>query len=206
MQSDSSTFHTVNPGEKKMERQKDKEMGKRKEYVKRKDAKMLRCVRPEFICTKRMSEHKTQQRLSCEASSCTDCHSKCFKPLGKGFQAGGRGDADGGYARMGTRTGARNTAEAEHGRCAETKERVTECEAEEAHGSTGDNIEEDYSAVLRADVIYAVMTLNPLLLFASSGQNGMTDEQKDNTTVFTKILDSLLDGYDNRLRPRTGRS
>ncbi|MED6251489.1 Gamma-aminobutyric acid receptor subunit alpha-1, partial [Ataeniobius toweri] len=38
----------------------------------------------------------------------------------------------------------------------------------------------------------------------SSGQNGMTDEQKDNTTVFTKILDSLLDGYDNRLRPGLG--
>lgn len=32
----------------------------------------------------------------------------------------------------------------------------------------------------------------------------MTDEQKDNTTVFTKILDSLLDGYDNRLRPGLG--
>lgn len=43
-----------------------------------------------------------------------------------------------------------------------------------------------------------------LLCFASSGQNGMTDEQKDNTTVFTKILDSLLDGYDNRLRPGLG--
>lgn len=46
MQSDSSTFHTVNPGDKKIERQKDKEMGcaerKRKEYVERKDAKMLR--------------------------------------------------------------------------------------------------------------------------------------------------------------------
>lgn len=48
------------------------------------------------------------------------------------------------------------------------------------------------------------MTLNLLLCFASSGQNGMTDEQKDNTTVFTKILDSLLDGYDNRLRPGLG--
>uniref|UniRef100_A0A3P8WJS3 Gamma-aminobutyric acid type A receptor subunit alpha1 n=1 Tax=Cynoglossus semilaevis TaxID=244447 RepID=A0A3P8WJS3_CYNSE len=43
-----------------------------------------------------------------------------------------------------------------------------------------------------------------LLTCPSSGQNGMTDEQKDNTTVFTKILDSLLDGYDNRLRPGLG--
>uniref|UniRef100_A0A3B4AFJ3 Neurotransmitter-gated ion-channel ligand-binding domain-containing protein n=1 Tax=Periophthalmus magnuspinnatus TaxID=409849 RepID=A0A3B4AFJ3_9GOBI len=46
-------------------------------------------------------------------------------------------------------------------------------------------------------------------LFSSSslispGQNGMTDEQKDDTKVFTKILDSLLDGYDNRLRPGLG--
>ncbi|XP_076130679.1 gamma-aminobutyric acid receptor subunit alpha-1 isoform X2 [Alosa pseudoharengus] len=38
----------------------------------------------------------------------------------------------------------------------------------------------------------------------SSGTNGVTDEQKDNTTVFTRILDSLLDGYDNRLRPGLG--
>ncbi|KAG7471519.1 gamma-aminobutyric acid receptor subunit alpha-1-like [Solea senegalensis] len=58
-----------------------------------------------------------------------------------------------------------------------------------------------FFAVL-ADLTLTV-TLN-LLCFASSGQNGMTDEQKDNTTVFTKILDSLLDGYDNRLRPGLG--
>lgn len=45
---------------------------------------------------------------------------------------------------------------------------------------------------------------NSYLCSGSSGQNGMTDEQKDNTTVFTKILDSLLDGYDNRLRPGLG--
>lgn len=43
-----------------------------------------------------------------------------------------------------------------------------------------------------------------LFLFVSSGQNGQTDEQKDNTTVFTRILDRLLDGYDNRLRPGLG--
>nr|7PBD_A Chain A, Gamma-aminobutyric acid receptor subunit alpha-1 [Homo sapiens]7PBZ_A Chain A, Gamma-aminobutyric acid receptor subunit alpha-1 [Homo sapiens]7PC0_A Chain A, Gamma-aminobutyric acid receptor subunit alpha-1 [Homo sapiens] len=30
------------------------------------------------------------------------------------------------------------------------------------------------------------------------------DELKDNTTVFTRILDRLLDGYDNRLRPGLG--
>ncbi|XP_022061830.2 gamma-aminobutyric acid receptor subunit alpha-1 isoform X1 [Acanthochromis polyacanthus] len=38
----------------------------------------------------------------------------------------------------------------------------------------------------------------------SSGQNGAPHEPTDNTTVFTKILDSLLDGYDNRLRPGLG--
>lgn len=41
-----------------------------------------------------------------------------------------------------------------------------------------------------------------LLLLLSSGQNGVAGE--GNTTVFTKILDSLLDGYDNRLRPGLG--
>ncbi|KAG7215394.1 hypothetical protein INR49_022519, partial [Caranx melampygus] len=52
------------------------------------------------------------------------------------------------------------------------------------------------------------LRLPSLLLFlqsySSSGQNDLTDEKKDNTTVFTKILDSLLDGYDNRLRPGLG--
>ncbi|ROJ62440.1 Gamma-aminobutyric acid receptor subunit alpha-1 [Anabarilius grahami] len=37
-----------------------------------------------------------------------------------------------------------------------------------------------------------------------SGWKKNADEQKDNTTVFTRILDSLLDGYDNRLRPGLG--
>ncbi|XP_069395705.1 gamma-aminobutyric acid receptor subunit alpha-1 isoform X2 [Paralichthys olivaceus] len=49
-----------------------------------------------------------------------------------------------------------------------------------------------------------LLAANGVLSAKSSGQNGMTDEQKDNTTVFTKILDSLLDGYDNRLRPGLG--
>ncbi|KAG8128789.1 hypothetical protein E2320_015607, partial [Naja naja] len=33
------------------------------------------------------------------------------------------------------------------------------------------------------------------------GQTSLQDEIKDNTTIFTRILDRLLDGYDNRLRP-----
>ncbi|TKS83070.1 Gamma-aminobutyric acid receptor subunit alpha-1 GABA(A) receptor subunit alpha-1 [Collichthys lucidus] len=49
-----------------------------------------------------------------------------------------------------------------------------------------------------------LLVANSVLGGKSSGQNGISDEQKDNTTVFTKILDSLLDGYDNRLRPGLG--
>ncbi|MGH0127869.1 UNVERIFIED_CONTAM: hypothetical protein FKN15_018733 [Acipenser sinensis] len=36
------------------------------------------------------------------------------------------------------------------------------------------------------------------------GQTPNLEAVKDNTTVFTRILDSLLDGYDNRLRPGLG--
>lgn len=43
-------------------------------------------------------------------------------------------------------------------------------------------------------------------LVVYSSQNGKDDDPKDNTTVFTRILDSLLDGYDNRLRPGLGGS
>ncbi|KAG2456027.1 GBRA1 protein, partial [Polypterus senegalus] len=38
----------------------------------------------------------------------------------------------------------------------------------------------------------------------AAGQKSNVEEMVDNTTVFTKILDSLLDGYDNRLRPGLG--
>lgn len=51
--------------------------------------------------------------------------------------------------------------------------------------------------------LWGHLTLNLLLILLSSGQNGVADERND-TTVFTKILDSLLDGYDNRLRPGLG--
>ncbi|RXM94284.1 Gamma-aminobutyric acid receptor subunit alpha-3 [Acipenser ruthenus] len=32
----------------------------------------------------------------------------------------------------------------------------------------------------------------------------LPDDGKDNITIFTRILDRLLDGYDNRLRPGLG--
>ncbi|XP_063042207.1 gamma-aminobutyric acid receptor subunit alpha-2-like [Engraulis encrasicolus] len=51
-----------------------------------------------------------------------------------------------------------------------------------------------------------------LMLFKPSVQTGVVvghreplpDDSKDNITIFTKILDRLLDGYDNRLRPGLG--
>ncbi|TTC00266.1 Gamma-aminobutyric acid receptor subunit alpha-3 [Bagarius yarrelli] len=51
-----------------------------------------------------------------------------------------------------------------------------------------------------------------LMLLEPSLQNGavaghrepLPDDSKDNITIFTRILDRLLDGYDNRLRPGLG--
>lgn len=34
--------------------------------------------------------------------------------------------------------------------------------------------------------------------------SSVKDETNDNITIFTRILDGLLDGYDNRLRPGLG--
>ncbi|XP_066570922.1 gamma-aminobutyric acid receptor subunit alpha-3 [Amia ocellicauda] len=52
-----------------------------------------------------------------------------------------------------------------------------------------------------------------LMVFASLAQTGLLrhddllpDDSKDNITIFTRILDRLLDGYDNRLRPGLGES
>ncbi|XP_066501689.1 gamma-aminobutyric acid receptor subunit alpha-3-like [Hoplias malabaricus] len=52
------------------------------------------------------------------------------------------------------------------------------------------------------------------MLLDPSTQNGavaghrepLPDDSKDNITIFTRILDRLLDGYDNRLRPGLGES
>nr|XP_015206545.1 PREDICTED: gamma-aminobutyric acid receptor subunit alpha-3-like [Lepisosteus oculatus]XP_015206546.1 PREDICTED: gamma-aminobutyric acid receptor subunit alpha-3-like [Lepisosteus oculatus]XP_015206547.1 PREDICTED: gamma-aminobutyric acid receptor subunit alpha-3-like [Lepisosteus oculatus] len=52
-----------------------------------------------------------------------------------------------------------------------------------------------------------------LMVFSSLAQTGLLryddllpDDSKDNITIFTRILDRLLDGYDNRLRPGLGES
>lgn len=50
------------------------------------------------------------------------------------------------------------------------------------------------------DYCFSISTV----VYFSYGQTSSQDELKDNTTVFTRILDRLLDGYDNRLRPGLG--
>lgn len=42
------------------------------------------------------------------------------------------------------------------------------------------------------------------ILFRSVSGDANTDAFKNNITLFTRILDRLLDGYDNRLRPGLG--
>ncbi|XP_009878096.1 PREDICTED: gamma-aminobutyric acid receptor subunit alpha-1 [Charadrius vociferus] len=54
------------------------------------------------------------------------------------------------------------------------------------------------------DCLWAWSLLLHALTERSYGQTSSQDELKDNTTVFTRILDRLLDGYDNRLRPGLG--
>ncbi|XP_036379434.1 gamma-aminobutyric acid receptor subunit alpha-3-like [Megalops cyprinoides] len=63
-------------------------------------------------------------------------------------------------------------------------------------------------AALIPGVWMVLMLLNPC---AQSGaavghKEPIPGDSKDNTTIFTKILDRLLDGYDNRLRPGLGES
>uniref|UniRef100_A0A2K5U6D7 Neurotransmitter-gated ion-channel ligand-binding domain-containing protein n=1 Tax=Macaca fascicularis TaxID=9541 RepID=A0A2K5U6D7_MACFA len=55
-----------------------------------------------------------------------------------------------------------------------------------------------------SDYLWAWILLLSTLTGRSYGQPSLQDELKDNTTVFTRILDRLLDGYDNRLRPGLG--
>eukprot|EP00079_Xenopus_tropicalis_P013358 XP_002941682.2 PREDICTED: gamma-aminobutyric acid receptor subunit alpha-1 [Xenopus tropicalis] len=53
------------------------------------------------------------------------------------------------------------------------------------------------------DCLWAWTIMLNLTSEISCGQSTQ-DEIKDNTTIFTRILDRLLDGYDNRLRPGLG--
>ncbi|NWT22719.1 GBRA3 protein, partial [Cardinalis cardinalis] len=61
---------------------------------------------------------------------------------------------------------------------------------------------------------FSLLSLGVLLLALPADANGLSqkhvsdvvDDSKDNITIFTRILDRLLDGYDNRLRPGLGDS
>lgn len=48
------------------------------------------------------------------------------------------------------------------------------------------------------------MNLSSHLGFSQMPTSSVKDETNDNITIFTRILDGLLDGYDNRLRPGLG--
>ncbi|EDL21861.1 gamma-aminobutyric acid (GABA-A) receptor, subunit alpha 5 [Mus musculus] len=48
------------------------------------------------------------------------------------------------------------------------------------------------------------MTLSSHFGFSQMPTSSVQDETNDNITIFTRILDGLLDGYDNRLRPGLG--
>uniref|UniRef100_A0A8C4RMT6 Gamma-aminobutyric acid type A receptor subunit alpha2 n=2 Tax=Erpetoichthys calabaricus TaxID=27687 RepID=A0A8C4RMT6_ERPCA len=56
--------------------------------------------------------------------------------------------------------------------------------------------------VCECDVFLGVLPL--FCINRSAMASSSEDEMKNNITYFTKILDSLLDGYDNRLRPGLG--
>ncbi|KAK6474816.1 gamma-aminobutyric acid receptor subunit alpha-1 [Huso huso] len=59
-------------------------------------------------------------------------------------------------------------------------------------------------AAMFSHCTWACLLLLHVLSGKSHGQTPNLEDVKDNTTVFTRILDSLLDGYDNRLRPGLG--
>uniref|UniRef100_A0A0G2JGP5 Gamma-aminobutyric acid type A receptor subunit alpha 2 n=1 Tax=Mus musculus TaxID=10090 RepID=A0A0G2JGP5_MOUSE len=52
-------------------------------------------------------------------------------------------------------------------------------------------------------LLLVLLVWDPVRLVLANIQE---DEAKNNITIFTRILDRLLDGYDNRLRPGLGDS
>ncbi|XP_077163532.1 gamma-aminobutyric acid receptor subunit alpha-3-like isoform X3 [Paroedura picta] len=53
-------------------------------------------------------------------------------------------------------------------------------------------------------ILLVVYALSAEAGFAQKHGPDIIDDSKDNITIFTRILDRLLDGYDNRLRPGLG--
>uniref|UniRef100_A0A670J2H0 Neurotransmitter-gated ion-channel ligand-binding domain-containing protein n=1 Tax=Podarcis muralis TaxID=64176 RepID=A0A670J2H0_PODMU len=63
---------------------------------------------------------------------------------------------------------------------------------------------------MKRKLMFYMMQLVLVLLACFSARSASVDpnedEAKNNITIFTRILDRLLDGYDNRLRPGLGDS
>lgn len=67
---------------------------------------------------------------------------------------------------------------------------------------TSDERENEPKCVLKALVSWCISSL--VTVFRLVNADAQSDAFKTNITLFTRILDSLLDGYDNRLRPGLG--
>ncbi|XP_022062236.1 gamma-aminobutyric acid receptor subunit alpha-3 isoform X2 [Acanthochromis polyacanthus] len=55
-------------------------------------------------------------------------------------------------------------------------------------------------------ILFLLLNILPLARAVVGHREPLPDDSKDNITIFTRILDRLLDGYDNRLRPGLGES
>ncbi|XP_010142256.1 PREDICTED: gamma-aminobutyric acid receptor subunit alpha-3-like, partial [Buceros rhinoceros silvestris] len=61
-------------------------------------------------------------------------------------------------------------------------------------------------SLIRIGVLVLVLALPTDAGLSQKHVSDIVDDSKDNITIFTRILDRLLDGYDNRLRPGLGDS
>ncbi|GAA6088765.1 gamma-aminobutyric acid receptor subunit alpha-3-like isoform X1 [Tachysurus ichikawai] len=62
------------------------------------------------------------------------------------------------------------------------------------------------TAKLVTSKLYFISHFSSLYRAVAGHREPLPDDSKDNITIFTRILDRLLDGYDNRLRPGLGES
>uniref|UniRef100_A0A674GN20 Gamma-aminobutyric acid type A receptor subunit alpha3 n=1 Tax=Taeniopygia guttata TaxID=59729 RepID=A0A674GN20_TAEGU len=61
-------------------------------------------------------------------------------------------------------------------------------------------------SLLSLGVLVLLLALSAVAGLSQKHVSDVVDDSKDNITIFTRILDRLLDGYDNRLRPGLGDS
>ncbi|OWK57171.1 Gamma-aminobutyric acid receptor subunit alpha-3 [Lonchura striata] len=59
-------------------------------------------------------------------------------------------------------------------------------------------------SLLSLGVLVLLLALPAVAGLSQKHVSDVVDDSKDNITIFTRILDRLLDGYDNRLRPGLG--